>query len=72
MPSIPDLRACIQRGYKKGIAVCHDGKVYIYSVDIEKYNEPIASSALDWLEIEGYTEEVKKALNDAGVSLEVL
>ena len=72
VPSIPDLRACIQRGYKKGIAVCHDGKVYIYSVDIEKYNEPIASSALDWLEIEGYTEEVKKALNDAGVSLEVL
>ena len=72
VPSIPDLRACIQRGYKKGIAVCHDGKVYIYSVDVEKYNEPIASSALDWLEIEGYTEEVKKTLNDAGVSLEVL
>ena len=72
VPSIPDLRACIQSGYKTGIAVCHDGKVYIYSVDVEKYNEPIASSALDWLEIEGYTEEVKKALNDAGVSLEVL
>lgn len=72
VPSIPDLRACIQRGYKTGIITCHDGKVYIYSVDPEKYNEPMAASALDWLEIEGYTEEVKKTLDDAGVRLEVL
>ena len=71
VPSIPDLRACIQRGYKTGIIACHDGKVYIYSVDPEKYNEPMAASVLDWLEIEGYTEEVKKTLDDAGVRLEV-
>ena len=29
VPSIPDLRACIERGYKKGIIACHNGKVYI-------------------------------------------
>lgn len=72
VPSIPDIRVCIQRGYGKGVVICHDGKIYIYSVDVEKYNEPIAASALDWLEIEGYTKEVKKTLDDAGVSLEVL
>ena len=71
VPSIPDLRVYIQRGYKKGIIVCHDGKVYIYSIDVEKYNEPIAASALDWLEIEGYTEEIKRSLAEAGVNLEV-
>lgn len=72
VPSIPDLRACIQRGYKKGIIACHDGRVYIYSVDSKKYNEPIAISALDRLEKKGYTEEVVKRLKDAGISLEVL
>ena len=72
VPSIPDLKVCIQRGYKKGIIVCHNGKIYIYSVNADKYIEPMASSALDWLEIEGYTEEVKKTLEDAGVRLEVL
>lgn len=72
VPSIPDLRACIQRGYKKGIIACHDGRVYIYSVDSRKYNEPIAMSALDRLEKKGYTEDVAKRLKDAGISLEVL
>lgn len=72
VPSIPDIRVCIQRGYKKGIIACHDGKVYIYSVDSKKYNEPIAMSALDRLEKKGYTEEVVKRLKDTGISLEVL
>ena len=72
VPSIPDLRTCIQRGYKKGIIACHDGKVYIYSVNPEKYNEPITMAALDRLERKGYTKEVEKRLEDAGISLEVL
>ena len=72
VPSIPDIRACIQRGYKKGIIVCHDGKVYVYSVDSERYNEPIAMSTLDRLEKKGYTKEVVKRFKDAGMSLEVL
>ena len=71
VPSIPDLRVCTQRNYKKGIVVCHDGKIYAYSVNKEKYNEPIAASALDWLETEGYTDKVKKAFSDAGVTMEV-
>ena len=72
VPSIPDIRACIQRGYKKGIIACHDGKVYVYSVDPERYNEPIAMSTLDRLEKKGYTKEVVKRFKDAGISLEVL
>ena len=72
VPSIPDIRACIQRGYKKGIIACHDGKVYVYSVDPERYNEPIAMSTLDRLEKKGYTKEVVKRFKDAGMSLEVL
>ena len=72
VPSIPDLRACIQRGYKKGIIVCHNGKVYIYSVNADKYIEPIAASVLDLLEKRGYTEEGVRRLKDAGISLEVL
>lgn len=71
VPSIPDLRACIQRGYKKGIIVCHNGKIYIYSVNADKYIEPIAASALDLLEKRGYTEEVVRRLKDTGISLEV-
>ena len=72
VPSIPDIRACIKRGYKKGIIACHDGKVYVYSVDPERYNEPIAMSTLDRLEKKGYTKEVVKRFKDAGMSLEVL
>lgn len=72
VPSIPDLRVCMQRNYKKGIVVCHDGKIYAYSVNKEKYNEPMAISALDWLEIGGYTDKVKRAFLDAGVIMEVL
>ena len=72
VPSIPDIRACIKRGYKKGIIACHDGKVYVYSVDPERYNEPIAMSTLDRLEKKGYTKEVVKRFKDAGISLEVL
>lgn len=72
VPSIPNLRACIQRGYKKGIIVCHNGKIYIYSVNADKYIEPIAASALDLLEKRGYTEEVVRRLKDAGISLEVV
>lgn len=72
IPSIPDLKACIQRKYMKGIIVCHDGKIYVYSVNAKKYNDPMAISALDRLEKSGYTENVKKRLEDAGVTLEVL
>lgn len=46
--------------------------IYIYSVNADKYIEPIAASVLDLLEKRGYTEEVVRRLKDAGISLEVL
>ena len=70
-PSYPDLVVCKNRKYKYGLVVCHDGTIYKYSVDDRKFNKPIASLALDLLQKDGYTKEVKKQLKDAGVSLEV-
>lgn len=70
-PSYPDIMTCKDRKYKYGLVVCHDGTIYKYSVDGRKFNIPIATSALDLLLKDGYTKEVKKQLNDAGISLEV-
>ena len=70
-PSLPDIMACIDRKYKYGLVVCHDGKIYKYSVDEEKFNIPLAFSSLDLLLKDGYTKEVKKQLDDTGIKLEV-
>lgn len=70
-PSLSDILACKERKYKYGLVACHDGMIYKYSVDERKFNIPIAVSALDLLLKDGYTKEVKKQLNDAGISLEV-
>lgn len=70
-PSLPDIMACIDRKYKYGLIVCHDGKIYKYSVDKKKFIIPLAFSALDLLLKDGYTKEVKKQLDDAGIKLEV-
>ena len=71
VPSFPDIMACKDRKYKYGLVVCHDGTVYKYSVDNERFNAPMAVSALDLLLKDGYTKNVKKQLDDAGISLEV-
>lgn len=70
-PSLPDIMACIDRKYKYGLIVCHDGKIYKYSVDKKKFIIPLAFSALDLLLKDGYTKEVKKQLDDAGIKMEV-
>lgn len=70
-PSYSDIMACKDRKYKYGLVACHDGTIYKYSVDERKFNMPIAASALDLLLKDGYTKEVKKQLDDAGISLEV-
>lgn len=70
-PSLPDIMACKDRKYKYGLVACHDGTIYKYSVDKKKFNIPIAFSALDLLLKDGYTKEVKKQLDDAGIKLEV-
>ena len=72
VPSLADLRACAKRQYKFGMVVGHDGKIYKYNVDKEKFNASIASSALDRMTKSGYNEKVKKMFNDAGVEMQVL
>lgn len=72
VPSLADLMACKKRAYKFGLVACHDGKIYKYSVDKEKFNAPIASSALAQLEIKGYNDNIRSIFEDAGVKMEVL
>lgn len=72
VPSLADLMTCKKRAYKFGLVVCHDGKIYKYSVDKEKFNAPIASSALAQLEIKGYNDNVRSIFEDAGIKMEVL
>ena len=38
VPSTADLIVCKNRGYKFGLVVCHNGKIYKYSVDKDKFN----------------------------------
>ena len=72
VPSLPDIRACIERKYKFGVVVCHNGTIYKYSVNDKKYNEPIAISALAELEKNGYNDSAKSMFKDAGIKMEVL
>lgn len=72
VPSISDILVCMQRKYKFGVIVGHDGKIYKYSADKEKFNKMNTSFALDRIEKKGYTDDTRKLLGDAGVRLEVL
>ena len=54
-----DLWVCLQRKYKFGLVICHDGKIYKYSVDGDEFNAPMISAALSKLEMIGYNEEIK-------------
>ena len=72
VPSLADLLVCGKRKYKYGIVVCHDGKIYKYAVDKDKFNPAIANAALDKLEIGGYNHGMREMFEDAGVVMEVL
>lgn len=72
VPSLADINAYLQRKYYKGVVVCHNGDVYVYQVDISKYNNVMAHFALDNLDLNGYTDDVKRQLIDAGISMEVI
>ena len=72
VPSIADIHACIERQYLCDIVVCHDGKIYKYSVDSQKFIEPIAISALANLEKMGYNSDVGTMFLDAGITMGVL
>lgn len=71
-PSISDLIVCMNRKYCFGVVLCHDGKIYKYSVDSDRFNEPMAYAALDKLNEEGYNAKIKKMFEDAGIKMEVL
>ena len=70
-PSYSDIMACKDRKYKYGLVVCHDGTIYKYSVDEERFNAPRALSALDRLQRKGYTESTSKECAAAGIKMEV-
>lgn len=70
VPSYGDLYAAYQRKYKYGVVVCHNGTIYKYTI-IGEPNQPIAENALDLLEENGYSTDIGKMFNDAGVELEV-
>lgn len=72
VPSLADLLVCGKRKYKYGIVVCHNGKIYKYAVDKDKFNPAIANAALDKLEIGGYNHGMREMFEDAGVVMEVL
>lgn len=72
VPSLPDLVVCMNRKYAYGVVVCHDGLIYKYSVSAEKFDGLNARFALERMSKEGYTDDVKGMLYDAGVELEVL
>lgn len=71
VPSLADLMTCVKRGYNFGLVACHDGKVYKYWVDKNKFNSVNAGFALDRMETQGYDKEVRTWLEQAGVYLEV-
>ena len=71
-PSLADFRVCMKRKYKCGVVVCHDGKIYKYSVNESKYDEVVAALALARLDEEGYNINVKRMFEDSGIDMEVL
>ena len=71
VPSLADLMTCVNRGYYFGLVACHDGKVYKYWVDKNKFNSVNAGFALDRMETQGYDKEVRTWLGQAGVYMEV-
>ena len=59
VPSLADLMTCVKRGYNFGLVACHDGKVYKYWVDKNKFNSVNAGFALDRMETQGYDKRSK-------------
>ena len=72
VPSMGDIFACLHRKYKCGVVVCHDGKIYQYSVNGKRFNKIICNYALERMEKEGYTNSVKNMFNDSGIEMKVL
>ncbi|MBQ9200635.1 MAG: hypothetical protein IJ141_10705 [Lachnospiraceae bacterium] len=80
VPSLMDITTCRDKKYKYGLAVCHDGTIYKYSVSND-INIAQVDGGLDYLERTKYikdSEEKEKKrkraieiLHEAGVEMEV-
>lgn len=74
-PSVPDILAAVERGYKYGIVVCHDGTVYKYKI-IGQINRAFAESFLAFFQRREYigydAEKIKQMAQDAGFEMEVI
>lgn len=72
VPSISDFVLAEQRNYKYGLALCHDGTIYKYTI-VGDLIYPNLESALDIISVPDYDwSKVNKFFLDAGVKLEVL
>ena len=78
-PSIEDIYAAKDRGYKYGIVACHDGTVYKYTVG-EAFNDVNVRINIDKLGKISYNQGIKseefleviRILDENGVTIEVL
>ena len=74
-PSPADIHVIYKRKNKYGVVVCHDGTIYKYSIDPERYNEPGYWSAFAYLDEKGYNNNILKEYiklsKEAGVNIEV-
>ena len=77
VPSYADLKVAVDRKYKYGIAVCHNGSIFKYSVK-KTANLEEADFFLELLQKEIYNQNekgIKKAIEDlktVGVDLEII
>lgn len=58
-PSIPDFNSLYEHGYKLGIVICHDGKVFTYTSE-----EEIRESLFDLMIAEYYYEYYNENVED--------
>lgn len=78
VPSIGDILAARERKYKYGVVVCHDGRIYKYSVKENYKEDALAKMRLERLGDAIYNNDEQKkqkaldALKDIGIHMEVV
>ena len=65
-PSGGDFAAAIKRGYSKGVIVCHDGSVYVYTTGNKKMTGRLYDMTVEKYEKKGYNtlQAYQKALEE--------
>lgn len=78
VPSIGDIIAAKERKYKYGVVLCHDGRIYKYSVKETYDNDVLAKMRLERLGDAVYNNDEERkqkalsALEDIGIHMEVV